>query len=76
MRPPVSAINRQALWTNGHRRNKMTASLSDSGHHDPFDTEWAALATRANESNLPNLPKSTNPFIQNTNSVKAFEVQL
>nr|CAG4638600.1 EOG090X09VR [Cyclestheria hislopi] len=34
---------------------------------DPFDAEWAALATRS--------PKSTNPFIQNS-VVKAFEVHM
>lgn len=34
---------------------------------DPFDAEWAALATRS--------PKSTNPFLQNS-VVKTFEVHM
>lgn len=43
----------------GARANAVTG--------DPFDAEWAALATRS--------PNSTNPFLQNS-VVKTFEVRM
>ncbi|KAI1285011.1 Protein numb [Halotydeus destructor] len=58
-------------WKGG---NKLTKTMSFDAFkiHDPFDAEWAALATQ-NESSLL---RSTNPFAQNSGTVKAFEVKL
>jgi len=50
--------------------------------NDPFDADWAAIATRNSSTMvespaLPALPApATNPFIQQTETVTAFELQL
>lgn len=49
------------IWSNGNTFQKSSVS-----YKDPFDAEWAALASRHQTS--------TNPFAQHT--VKAFEVQM
>jgi hypothetical protein len=52
--------------------NQVTAHRSDVILEDPFDVEWAALATRNNNKNVSS---STNPFRQG-DRVKAFELQM
>lgn len=53
-----------------------------NGTTDPFDAEWAAIASRNGQAprNGPT-PRSTNPFLSNGNSpaptaIKAFEVHM
>jgi len=59
------------------------AEVSKSILEDPFDAEWAAIASRnANSDSEPQLsspspaPAQTNPFLTTDSSVKAFELQL
>ena len=78
--------------------NSPTSTNSSSGPHtagdvwqsniqnsileDPFDAEWAAIATRNSsvmEEKLGSRPTSTNPFLHKEeipNTIKAFELQL
>lgn len=44
------------------------SNRTNPGMSDPFDAEWAALATRS--------PNSTNPFLQNSVVKKTFEVHM
>jgi len=44
---------------------------------DPFDAEWAAIATRnSSVVSEKNINFNTNPFLQNDSTVKTFELQL
>jgi len=54
------------------------ADVSKSILEDPFDAEWAAIATRNSEQPLSDTPTSnTNPFLSpDPEPVKAFELQL
>ena len=78
--------------------NSPTSTNSSSGPHtagdvwqsniqnsileDPFDAEWAAIATRNSsvmEEKQGSRPTSTNPFLHKEeipNTIKAFELQL
>ncbi|XP_022250212.1 protein numb-like isoform X1 [Limulus polyphemus] len=61
----TSAESSASPWVNGNAYQPNQRTQSHSG--DPFDAEWAALASR-------NSTSTTNPFLQKT--VKAFEVQI
>jgi len=66
---PTNVTN---IWRNGsaYQTNSIHQTMQSS--HDPFDAEWAALASR----HQSNHQRSTNPFTQTTAPVKAFEVQM
>ncbi|CAG2114531.1 unnamed protein product [Medioppia subpectinata] len=78
--PPPSIANTDAA--NNYRNfnsyihnnnNRNTYQQRSNSVSDPFDAEWAALASRHQQTNHP---RSTNPFTQTTAPVKAFEVQM
>lgn len=75
----ANATASPARPANGTRKSPFTRAATFDSYRsrahpsiaDPFDAEWAAIATRT-ESNIA---KSTNPFTQ-ASTAKAFEVQL
>ena len=60
-----------------HSNDVWQANIQNSILEDPFDAEWAAIATR-NSSVIEekNVNQNTNPFLQNDAAVKTFELQL
>ncbi|XP_054154097.1 protein numb-like [Oppia nitens] len=72
-----------AYQNNSLRNSSLSTTTTTTSASDPFDAEWAALATRHQESPTAMMmaaathQKSTNPFTQTGGVVvKAFEVQM
>ena len=65
--------------TQSSSQEAWQAEVSKSILEDPFDAEWAAIATRNTntDSATPEpTPATTNPFLSTDSTVKAFELQL
>jgi len=66
------------------RDNNNLHSLHNSILEDPFDAEWAAIATRnyssaastSSDGNTGHHITNTNPFVPDSNAQKSFELQL
>jgi len=64
--------------TNSTHSASWQQDVSKSILEDPFDAEWAAIATRNTEVTQPTQQSSTNPFLAaaDQSQTKAFELQL
>jgi len=58
------------LHTRAHSLGSAAMSLTSRGPSDPFDVEWAEIASRNMQQST-----TTNPFIM-PNATQAFQVQL
>ena len=76
---PTSTNSSSGLHTAG---DVWQSNIQNSILEDPFDAEWAAIATRNSsvmEEKQGSRPTSTNPFLHKEeipNTIKAFELQL
>ena len=60
----------------GNDNTEWQSEVNKSILEDPFDAEWAAIATR-NSAAVSDTQANSNPFLTTTeSSVKAFELQL
>ena len=61
-------------WTNNLQGSLLESSIQHSILEDPFDAEWAAIATR-NYGDSDTKPANRNPFLQDS-SMTSFELHL
>jgi len=72
-----SGFNSPTSTNSGTTDCVWPSNTQNSILEDPFDAEWAAIATRnSSVVSEKNVNSNTNPFLQNDSTVKAFELQL